>query len=263
MAGKVISDRGIPIDFSERMQLKISIKPSSIVKYLAIVVIVLTIFSIGIQIGKYVFDYRESWTRMFNLDREMNIPTWFSALMLGFCGLLLRMIAQGKKQQGERAAKDWRLLSNIFFFLAIDEVLSIHEILIIPDVSKALNLPWFLHSLWVIPGAIFVLWFIKRFWKFSQNLPYKSRRHFFLAAAFYIGGALIMEAIGSHVAEAQGQQNLTYALIATVEEVMEMTGIIIFIYGLLFYLREWTSNNLLLQINFVEDEKKIYDKQEK
>jgi len=234
------------------MQLKISIKPSSIVKYLAIVVIFLTIFSIGIQIGKYVFDYRESWTRMFNLDREMNIPTWFSALMLGFCGLLLRMIAQGKKQQDERSTKDWRLLSNIFFFLAIDEVLSIHEILIIPDVNKALKLPGFLHSLWVIPGAIFVLWFIKRFWNFSQNLPYKSRKHFFLAAAFYVGGALIMEVIGSHI---EGQQNLTYALVATVEEVMEMTGIIIFIYGLLFYLQEWTPN-LLLQLNFVEGSQK-------
>ncbi len=238
------------------MQLKISIKPSSIVRYLAIGVIFLTIFSIGIQIGKYVFDYRESWTRMFNLDREMNIPTWYSALMLLFCALLLKIIAQGKKQQGDRFSTDWRLLSNIFIILAIDEVLSIHEILIIPDVSKALNLPWFLHSLWVIPGAIFVLWFGKHYWQFSQNLSYKSRQHFFLAAAIYVGGALIMEAIGSHIAEWQGQQNLTYALVATVEEVMEMTGIIIFIYGLLFYLQQWTPN-LLLQIDFVEPKSKF------
>ena len=76
------------------MQLKISIKPSSIVRYLIIGVIVLTIFSIGIQIGKYVFDYRESWTRMFNLDREMNIPTWYSALMLLFCALVWQALLE-------------------------------------------------------------------------------------------------------------------------------------------------------------------------
>ncbi|ELS01948.1 hypothetical protein Xen7305DRAFT_00016570 [Xenococcus sp. PCC 7305] len=233
------------------MQLKVPIKPSSIVRYLAIGAIILIILSTGIQIGKYVFDYRESWTRILNLDREMNVPTWLSAWTLAFCALLLKIIAQGKKQQGDRSATDWQLLSTIFVLMALDEVLSVHEILIIPEVSKALNLPWFLHSLWVIPGAIFVLWFGKRFWKFTQNLPYKSRRHFFLAAAFYVGGALIMEAIGSHVAEAQGQQNLTYALIATVEEAMEMTGMIVFIYGLLFYLQQW-SPNLLLQIDFVE-----------
>ena len=238
------------------MPLKISITPSSIVKYLIIGIVILTILSTGIQIGKYVFDYRENWTKMFNLDREMNLPAWYSALMLGFCALLLRIIAQGKKQQGDRYSDDWRLLSTIFTILAFDEVLSIHEILIIPDVSKALNLPWFLHSMWVIPGAIFVLWFGKHYWQFSQHLPYKSRQHFFLAAAIYVGGALVMEAVGSHIAEWQGQQNITYALIATVEEVMEMIGIVVFIYGLLFYLQQWMPN-LLVQIDFVETKTKI------
>ena len=79
------------------MPLKISITPSLIIKYLIIGVVVLTIVSTGIQIGKYVFDYREGWTKMLNLDREMNLPTWYTALMLGFCALLLRIIAKGKK----------------------------------------------------------------------------------------------------------------------------------------------------------------------
>jgi hypothetical protein len=238
------------------MQLKISIVPSSIIKYLTIGAITLTIFGTVIQIGKYVFNYRENWTKILNLDREMNIPTWYSAIMLAFCALLLNIIARGKKQQRDRHAPEWRLLSTIFIILAIDEVASIHEILIIPDVSKALNLPWFLHSMWVIPGAIFVVWFVRYYWQFSQNLPYKSRRNFFLAAAIYISGALIMEAIGSHVAEWQGQQNITYALIATLEEAMEMAGIIVFIYGLLVYFQQW-SPSLLLKIDLAEKSTKL------
>ena len=221
------------------MRLKILVSPRAVVKYLAIAVVFLTLMSTGIQIGKYVFDYREDWTTMFNLDRELNLPTWYSSFMLGTCSILLRIVAVGKRQQGDRYTKDWQLLSLIFCLLAIDEVLSIHEILIIPEVSKALNLPWFLHSMWVIPGTIFVLWFARRYWKFSLHLPYQSRKHFFSAAFLYVGGALIMEMIGSYIAEAQGQQNLLYAMTATLEEVMEMTGLIVFIYGLLCYLRWW------------------------
>ena len=223
------------------MQLKISLFPRKIINYLTIAVVFFISVSVGIQICKYGYGYRADWMKLLNVDRELNFPTWYSALTIAFCSLLLRIIARGKKEQGDRYAKDWQLLSLIFFWLAIDEVLSIHEILIIPEVSEALRLPWFLHSMWVIPGTIFVIWFIKRYSQFFRHLPYYSRLHFFGAASFYIGGALIMEMIGSYVAEAQGQQNLVYALIATAEEAMEMTGIIIFIYGLLFYLRQWND----------------------
>ena len=223
------------------MQLKISLFPRKIINYLTIAVVFFISVSVGIQICKYGYGYRADWMKLLNVDRELNFPTWYSALTIAFCSLLLRIIARGKKEQGDRYAKDWQLLSLIFFWLAIDEVLSIHEILIIPEVSEALRLPWFLHSMWVIPGTIFVIWFIKRYSRFFRHLPYHSRLHFFGAASFYIGGALIAEMIGSYVAEAQGQQNLVYALIATAEEAMEMTGIIIFIYGLLYYLRQWND----------------------
>ncbi len=221
------------------MQIKIAVYPRTVVKYLLVVVIFFTIVSTGIQICKYVFDYRDEWMQLFNLDRELNFPTWYSAFMIGFCAILLRIIAVGKKQQGDRYIKDWQLLSVIFGLMAIDEVVSLHEILIIPEVSEALNLPWFLHSMWVIPGMVFVTWFIRRYSKFVRHLPAKSKQHFISAASIYIGGALIMEMIGSHFAESLGQQHILYALIATVEEFLEMTGIIMFIYALLYYLSQW------------------------
>ena len=220
------------------MQLKISLSPRKIVTYLIAIAIFFTLVSVGIQICKYGYGYRADWMKLFNVDRELNFPTWYSALALAFCSILLKIISAVKKQQSDRYTQDWQLLSSIFVFLAIDEVLSIHEILIIPEVSEALKLPWFLHSMWVIPGTLFVIWFLRRYSKFARRLPYKSRQHFFSAAFVYIGGALIMEMVGSYLAEAQGQQNLAYALTATAEEAMEMAGVIVFIYGLLYYLRQ-------------------------
>jgi hypothetical protein len=240
------------------MQIKIAVSPRKIIKYLAIAVIFFTTISTGIQISKYVFNYREDWMDLFNLDRELNFPTWYSALTIVFCAILLKIIALGKKQQGDRYARDWQLLSVIFLILAIDEVVSIHEILIIPEVSEALNLPWFLHSMWVIPGLVFVVWFARRFSKFVRHLPLVSRRQFILAACIYIGGALVMEMVGSHFAESIGQQHILYAAIATVEEVLEMTGIIMFIYALLYYLSQWTSR-LDLELN-ISDPSPKHDK---
>lgn len=231
------------------MQLQISICPKSIIKYLILGAAFFAIATTAIQISKYGFGYEEKWMNVFNLDREMNLPTWYSAWMLAFCAILLRIIASGKKIESDRYYPDWRLLSLIFTLMAIDEVLTIHEVLIIPEVSEALKLPWFLHSMWVIPGMIFVFWFAQRFWRFSQHLPYKSKQHFFLAASLYVGGALILEMIGSHLAELRGQQHLSYALVVVIEEALEMSGIIVLIYGLLFYLRQWTQDlNLHISI---------------
>ena len=224
------------------MQLKISICPQSIVKYLLIITAFFAVVTTAIQISKYGYGYEEEWMNVFNTDREMNLPTWYSAGMLAFCAILLRIIAAGKKIESDRYYPDWRLLSLIFTWLAIDEVLSIHEVFIVPEVAVALKLPWFLHSMWVIPGILFVCWFARRFWRFSQHLPYKSKQHFFVAAGLYVGGALILEMIGSHFAEFQGQRHLSYALIVVVEEALEMSGIILLIYGLLFYLRQWRQD---------------------
>ena len=233
------------------MQIKIAVSSRTVIRYLVAAVVFFTVVSTGIQICKYVFDYRDEWMDLFNLDRELNFPTWFSALMLASCAIMLRIIAIGKKQQGDRYTKDWQLLSVIFCWLAIDEVVSIHEIFIIPEVSEALNLPWFLHSMWVIPGIVFVVWFGKRYAKFVRHLPSDSKRQFIIAACTYIGGALIMEMLGSHFAESIGQQHIVYALIATGEELLEMIGIVLFIRALLHYLNRW-AKRLNLQIDILE-----------
>ena len=222
------------------MRIKVVASPRNIVIRLMAGVVFFTVISTGIQVCRYVLDYRDEWMDWFNLDRELNFPTWYSALMIAFCSLLLKLIATGKKQQGDRYTRDWLLLSRIFCLMAIDEVASLHEILIVPEVSEALNLPWFLHSAWVIPGIVFVVWFTQRFSKFVRHLVPKSRYHFLLAACTYIGGALIMEMVGSHFAESIGQQHIIYALIATLEEFLEMTGIVMFVYALLTYLHQWT-----------------------
>ncbi|NES81321.1 MAG: hypothetical protein F6K10_07860 [Moorea sp. SIO2B7] len=218
------------------------------------VVIFFALCTIVIEIGNHVFDYDEDWTNIINLDRELNLPTWYSSFTLAFCAILLAVIAAGKKAENDRFFRQWKILSTIFWILAIDELVSLHEILIIPDLADALHLPGFLYQIWVIPGMIIVLIFILKYVRFRAHLPKRTRYHFTLAAILYIGGALGMEMLGGHYAEIEGQQHLTYTLIATAEEVMEMMGIIVFMYGLLNYLKI-SRQDLEVQIKFFDGKK--------
>lgn len=237
-------------EICSKMQIKITAVPLTIVRFLMVGVIFFTLMSAGIQIGKYVFNYQDDWLDLFNVDQELNFPTWYSALMIGFCSILLRIIAIGKKRQGDRFAPDWQLLSLIFGWLAIDEVVSIHEILIIPEMSDALHLPKFLYSAWVIPGMVFVIWFTRRYSNFVHRLPSKSRQHFVLASSTYLGGALGMEMVGSYIAQSFSQQHIIYGLCTVVEEFLELTGIVMFIYALVYYLGQWV-HQLDLQIDIL------------
>ena len=57
--------------------------------------------------------------------------------------------------------------------------------------------------------------------------------------------------VGSYYAELEGQQHLTYALLTSLEEAMEMIGTVVFIYGLLFYIGRW-AQKLQVQIKIFE-----------
>jgi hypothetical protein len=66
-----------------------------------------------------------------------------------------------------------------------------------------------------------------------------------LAAVLYIGGAVGFELVGGYYAELHGEKNLTFNLIATVEETLEMTGIVLFNYALLRYMSKGVGELVL------------------
>lgn len=67
------------------------------------------------------------------------------------------------------------------------------------------------------------------------------RALFVLAGGMCVGGALGMELIGGKVWGDYGRDSGVYALVNTVEEVLEMAGAIIFLYALLTYLAGCTA----------------------
>lgn len=206
------------------MRLNILASGRRVQGWLAVTIAVLVAAGTAVQIAKYGYGYRPEWTRFWNLDREWNLPSFFSAALLGWAALL--MAEAGHRCRGAEAAsaRAWRRLAQFFAFLAVDEWFGIHEILIIPDLAKALNLPGFLRQIWVIPAIALVVIVGLKFQRFWRQLPRPLRRSMLGALLLFFGGAIGMEMVGGAYSDLEGQQNLTYALMAVVEETMEMTG---------------------------------------
>ncbi|MBW4663463.1 MAG: hypothetical protein KME01_04560 [Chroococcus sp. CMT-3BRIN-NPC107] len=100
----------------------------------------------------------------------------------------------------------------------------------------SLNTSGFLYYAWVIPGAIFAFAVFLGFLKFIKALPPKTKRLFLTAGTVFVGGAIGMELLSGAYAELYTHNNFTSAILTSIEEFMEMIGIVIFIYALLSYI---------------------------
>jgi hypothetical protein len=172
----------------------------------------------------------------FDLDQELSLPSWFSSAALLGCAGLLGAVALAKRQSGCRWWFHWAVLGMIFVYLSIDESVMLHEIVMF-SLRRRLDAHGIFYFTWVIPGAIAVSLLAVVYLPFLIHLDSRTRRLFVLAGVTYVGGALGMELPGGALAEGYGFDSLAYLAVMTGEEVLEMTGVVIFIYALLDYLR--------------------------
>lgn len=175
----------------------------------------------------------DSLSHLFNLDRENSVPTYFSVLLLLFVSVLFYVVALGKKQ--DPFFRHWACLAVLFFVFSIDEATSIHELMSGP-LRRQFGLGGWLRFAWVIPGAAFVLTFLLVYFRFIAHLAKPFRTLFVAAGAIYVGGALGMELIGGFYFDTYGEGAVMYTLSATVEEALELGGLVVLIYAVLRYL---------------------------
>jgi hypothetical protein len=200
---------------------------------------VLTIVCLSLlgQVSKYFLghDNLKGFVPTFYVDYESNVPTWYSAFQLALAAGLLAMVAAVKTARHAPFRRHWAALSLIFFLLSIDEVAMIHEYPIDP-LRRALGAGGLLYYTWVIPGAAFVALVGLGFCRFLRHLPERTRNGFLLAGAVFVGGAIGVEMLSGLQADLYGEENFIYAMIITVEELLEMIGIVLFIHTLWEYL---------------------------
>ncbi len=189
--------------------------------------------------NNFLIEMRESYIRLFNLNGEANIPAWFSSCILLLSSFLLGIIAISKKMNQGSCVLHWSVLSFIFLYLSMDEAAIIHEMAVKP-LRSIFHLEGFFYYGWIIPAGIAVLVMGLAYLKFLFNLPPKTKWLFILAGCIFVGGAIGMEAFSGLYDDMFSQGRIVsddfVIIFETIEEFMEMSGIVIFIYSLLDYL---------------------------
>jgi len=215
---------------------RVSLSAGRIARALAVAIAALTAASLAGQISKYFLghDHVFGLVALFDLDAEGNVPTWFSTVQLLACSVLLGLIGSVKHRRREPFARHWLVLSAIFLYMSADEASVIHELLN-PVIRSALHVPPVFYYAWVVGGAVAVLVVGLVYLRFVWSLPARTRRLVIIAGSIYVAGALGMDVPEGLYAFRHGMETFPYALMTTVEEVMEMAGLTVFLYALLLY----------------------------
>ena len=222
---------------------KIFLDPSAITWRLALVAGVLVATNIGMQAYR-LFAHQEHvrFMPLISLDAEHNLPALFSTALLLSASAVLTLIALLESRRKAPDTLKWGILAAGFLLMGIDETMALHEKLIEP-LRKALDgqhhhLGIFYFA-WVIPGIALVAILGAFFLPFLIRLPRRTAIAFVLSGAIYVGGALGVELVEGWWREEHGHRNLTYHLLVSLEEGMEMVGVIAFIHALMDHIARY------------------------
>lgn len=213
--------------------------PGVICRRLGVVALTLVAINMTLQTCRIVLQQQDIiGLPMMSLDIENNVPALFSTLLLFAASAILACIALVERRRGGAETLKWAILTAGFLLMGVDESLSLHERLIEPLrglLHDSLSVDHFgiFYFAWVIPGIALVVALGIYFLPFMRRLPTRTGAMLLVSAAVYLGGALGVELAEGWWREGHGHRNVVYHALVSLEEGMEMIGIILLIHTLL------------------------------
>jgi hypothetical protein len=177
-------------------------------------------------------DLRVGGVYWFNLDKERNLPTWFTGglfFLIGCAGIAAYFWERQRNTEGQvyfRAPFLWLGVSAMGLAMSLDEVTILHENLLWREVRWAtggLGSTWHYLTQWQIlfaPLIAVALVYLVLFFTHRLAGSAASRRWFFGGLACWVA-ALVLEALRETF---KHQGSSWYDLAVVVEEMLEMLG---------------------------------------
>ena len=221
---------------------RITLNSRNIVILLSTITILLVVAHLVTIAMPYIFEgFEHGLVRLlfslFFLDGEGNVPAIFSTWLFLLNAVIFLIVWKAACLSGD-SHKIWLFLSSVFVFLALDESISIHERLIDP-LRQALGATGIFYYAWIIPYGIGVglvsIFAIPVFWRMQKRI----RFWFGLSAATYLVATIGLEMIsGKYLVMMNEQKDIVWIFMVTLEESLEMVGLIILVYAQLLLLRD-------------------------
>lgn len=217
--------------------MRVAVPRKATAYILTLIALVFAVGTLGGFFYKSAFGLSHSRgiVRLLDVDAETSIPMWFSSMLFLVGSGLLAAIGASKRTGDRPGALQWYGLAAVFLGLSIDEATMIHE-MVDTVMSRAFDVDDPLVVLWIVPYTAFAGAVLMAYWGFLRDLPARTRWLMLAAGAVYVTGAVGAEVIGISYLWTQEPPGLAYVVAVIVEELLEMGGLILFVYALLDYI---------------------------
>ncbi|MEX0653150.1 MAG: hypothetical protein WD534_07860 [Phycisphaeraceae bacterium] len=184
---------------------------------------------------------------LFWVNHEQTVWTWASSVLELGCAVLLAVIWASQRRRDPWFARYWLGLAVLFLAMSVDDVAMFHE-------RSERALTWLettgvFYFKWTLLALPFVLVVGLIYLRFLLKLPGWVRWRIVLAGGLFVGGAVGLEMVNSHIGYHQGESPL-YQANTLVEECVEQAGLIVFIHVLLRYL---AAAGVTWQVRFADE----------
>jgi hypothetical protein len=173
-----------------------------------------------------------------SMHREDSLPGLYSTMLALASAAVLWVLALSRMRDRLAHPRLTFLLAVVFSYVAIDDGIAIHEA-VSDAMRERLALDGLLFHAWLIPGVLVVALLTAVLWPWLRDLPGIVRRRALLAASLYLGGAVVLEALGgpvvSGVLNGDEAKLPVYRTMQCFEEALEMAGYAVFLYAMLMY----------------------------
>ncbi len=174
--------------------------------------------------------------RQFDLNGEGNLAAWYESFLLLCCAFILLALASHFRSQAAPLAHRWVALAAFFGFLAVDETAQLHDMFTGP-LRRGLEIDFgIFYFAWLLPAVGFLAAAAWYFAPVAFTLPGVVYRRLVGALAVYFGGSIVVEMVSGFVVES-GRQSTPYLLVLTIEELCEISGVLLAVGAVLTLLR--------------------------
>jgi hypothetical protein len=170
-----------------------------------------------------------SFAWLFYFDRRLNLPFFFSLLLL-LINLFLLYKILGRKMLSRSQFVFWITLLLIFFIFTLDEAFYIHQhfkMSTFGTIASYDQKSW-THYLWVIPYFVVFGFLIGVLLKYSADIANELKKKLVIAAFVFLFGAVVLEFVGTYYAVIRPGMNIYILLIKTAEGVLQLVGSVMF-----------------------------------
>ncbi len=181
--------------------------------------------------------------RLFDLNGEANIPTWFSSTQL--FSLFVLSIIYSIQIENEHLRRFYFLIGLVFLFFSADETSMIHEGITF-HFSKLSIHSFFpdAHGMWILVYPIILIILGCIFWKGLLAFwnEKTGRAIFIIGAVVFVAGGVGFEVFGYYLSFYQKAEPMLHIIEVTAEESFELLGQSLMIYALLSKLYSTHTN---------------------